>query len=396
MREIDFSYGRYFTFQWHLTTDCLYNCRHCYLDDPETRNLEKNPLPEAEIFRVVDTFDKFYTQLESRYGGPFRRNVVLTGGDPLLHPSFSKLAGTLTSRGYHIGILDCPDTVTPQVVRLLERARVSSIQFSLDGLEATHDGFRRSTGSFQRTLRKTLELQDSFRVHLMFTVCRENMAELIPLVRRLDKEGVQNFDFARVSYLGHAADMELIEPLHYRSLLESILRIEGELKQLRIGRKDNLWKLLYYEKGLLEIPRKSPKSSKSLKKPKGLSSAKRVTSGCPCGFVSLTILSDGSIFICRRFSCRIGHILKDDLFELYTMNRTLTKFRNPRSYEGCSICRLRHICRGCPAVGSSYYKEMYRRDPGCWRIVMPRRDVARPTPLDTARHVMFDKRWGSI
>jgi hypothetical protein len=69
--------------------------------------------------------------------------------------------------------------------------------------------------------------------------------------------------------------------------------LEQELSQrnsqLKIGKKDNLWKLFYYEKGLLDIP-----------------AGKKVISGCPCGYTSLCILSDGSLFICRRFYAKIG------------------------------------------------------------------------------------------
>ncbi len=358
MRTIDHRYGRSFTFQWHLTVECSYTCRHCYTRDPITFELEKTPPSREKLFSILASLDRFFSDLENTCGNPVSRNVVLTGGDPLLHPAFSDLVMSLTDRGYHIGLLGCPETFTEEMTAFLAQTAVKSVQFSLDGLEETHDAFRASPGSFSRTIEKALALQDLFNVNIMFTVCPENMHELIPLLAVLDGKGMQRVDFARVSYLGGASQMESMQPRRYRALLEEVFRFEEQLEKkksrLRIGKKDNLWKLLYFEKGLLQPPQ-----------------GDRVVSGCPCGFVSLAILSDGSVFACRRFSSRIGRVPDDDLFRLYRESETLESLRNPLAYEGCSICRLKTICRGCPAVGASFYGQLHRRDPACWRIVMP-------------------------
>ena len=88
------------------------------------------------------------------------------------------------------------------------------IQFSIDGLEHTHDRIRRSPGSFQKTIDKALELQQDFRVLLMFTVSETNKDQLVPLIHYLAQVGIQRFDFARVSPLGNASDTTMISQMN--------------------------------------------------------------------------------------------------------------------------------------------------------------------------------------
>lgn len=268
------------------------------------------------------------------------------------------LISELTKKNYHIGILGCPETFNKEKINLLTKTNLKSIQFSIDGLEKTHDAFRQKEGSFIQTVEKAKQLQSLFNVNILMTVNKQNIDEVIPLINYLDKQGIQNFDFARVSFLGNASSMESIAAEKYRNFLNQIFAREARLKEkaatLKVGKKDNLWKLLYYEKGLLELD-----GGKSLK------------SGCPCGYTSLSILTDGTIFICRRFNSRIGKLPEDDIFAIYMDHRTIKKFRDLSLYEGCSICKLKFICRGCPAIGNSFHKQIRRRDPQCWKIVMP-------------------------
>lgn len=353
MRTINHRYKKVFTFQWHLTITCQYNCAHCYCYDPETYAYEKNGIEDEKVFQIIDSFELFYRQAENHYGFPLKKYVVLTGGDPLFHPLFKEIVRTLSEKGYGIGILGVPDTMTDEMISFLKNHNVKAIQFSLDGLGETHDTFRNQSNSFWKTIDSMKKIQNDFHGNIMYTVCKENIKEFIPLARILAQKGIKKIDFARVSYIGNASSMELIEPDEYREFLENVLEVEKELEgsSLTIGRKDNLWKLLYYEKGLLTPP-----------------DARSPVSGCPCGFTSLTVLSDGTLFICRRFLSRIGKLPEDNIFEIYLKNEMLQKFRKPVRYEWCSLCKLKNICRGCPAVGASYFKELNRRDPQCWGI----------------------------
>jgi radical SAM protein with 4Fe4S-binding SPASM domain len=358
LRTLSHRFGRSFTFQWHLTLNCGYSCKHCYLDDPLTHALEKKAGGKTLLPQILGAIETFYIKMEQYTRGTVKKNIILTGGDPLLHPQYETLVSLLSGKSYNIGILGCPETFTGKKTALLRDHNIKSVQFSLDGLEDSHDRFRGVKGSFKRTIEKALELQEFCNLNIMFTVCKENMNELIPLINRLAKEGIKHIDFARNVFMGNASRMDSISPGDYKALLTGVHELEQELSQrnsqLKIGKKDNLWKLFYYEKGLLDVP-----------------GGKKVISGCPCGYTSLCILSDGSLFICRRFFSKIGDLPGDDIFAVFHNHETLCGMRNLKKYSGCGICRLRYICRGCPAVGASYYREMFHRDPQCWRIVMP-------------------------
>jgi radical SAM protein with 4Fe4S-binding SPASM domain len=368
VRSLSHRYGNGFTFQWHLTTACGYRCEHCYVRDRRSEPSERAGLAEKELISIVDRLDEFYNDL-GEYRGSVRppKYVALTGGDPLLHPAFRRIVDRLSSRGYGLGILGCPETFTEDMAAFLRNTALRSVQFSLDGLARTHDRLRRSPGSFERTVETALRLQDDFDVNIMFTVCRENMHELIPLLHVLDERGVRRFDFARVTLTGAATDQALIPAREYRALLEAVDAFDTSrpagVNGLRIGKKDNLWKLLKYEQGtpLSELGLCGEKSEVTE------GESRRVRSGCPCGYTSLAVLADGALWICRRFVSQIGQLPRDRIFPLFAHHPDVKAFRTLRRYEGCAECELGPVCRGCPAVPASVYGAPHRPDPQCWR-----------------------------
>ncbi len=68
--------------------------------------------------------------------------------------------------------------------------------------------------------------------------------------------------------------------------------------------KDNLWNLFLYEKGMFQIPDGLDKSI--------------IYDGCNCGNCHITILPNGDVYACRRMESRIGNVLEDNLYDLFT------------------------------------------------------------------------------
>ena len=361
LRKIDSRYRKSFSFQWHITTRCGYNCSHCYIEDVGRNQKFTVSTPLEKVSQILNNIVVFFNQLESRIGSEIQKNIILTGGDPLLHPDFFEITERIVEKGLRIGILGCPETFQPEIISRLKDLPINSIQFSIDGTPEFHDRFRRSKGSFNRTVDKILKLKDIFRMHVMYTVCKENMKYLIPAVELLNHLGIPQIDFARVAHKGGAGDMERIEPKEYRYLLNDIYHLEKRLGKdsISIGKKDPLWKLLYYEKG--ELAEKDIFEIRNNKK---------IVSGCPCGFTSLTILQDGRLDICRRFDSTIGFLPETGIFKKYNEHLMIKKIRNPLAIEGCAICKLKYLCRGCPATAYDLYDKMGRRDPQCWKIVI--------------------------
>ncbi len=123
-----------------VTARCNLSCRHCYLGDAGTADLEW----EAAR-RVLEDFDDM--------GG---LRLMVTGGEPLLYPHFKLVNRELAGRSYR-AVLITNGTLLDGVD--LRGFNFREIQFSLDGLEEGHD-YIRGEGSFAQTtasLRRALE-----------------------------------------------------------------------------------------------------------------------------------------------------------------------------------------------------------------------------------------------
>ncbi len=126
---------------WELTQACDLACVHCRACAIPARNpLE---LTAEEGFRLLEEVRAF--------GDPL---MVFTGGDPLKRPDLFPLLQKSVSLGLRT-------TITPSATGLLnedaidrfQQSGVARMAISLDGWDAaSHDGFRRVEGSFDRTV----------------------------------------------------------------------------------------------------------------------------------------------------------------------------------------------------------------------------------------------------
>lgn len=154
-----------------VTDRCNLRCRHCYLGNAGTNDLEW----EAAR-RVLDDFDDM--------GG---LRLMVTGGEPLLYPHFELLNRELAGRSYR-GVLITNGTLLGGFD--LRGLNFREIQFSLDGLEEGHD-YVRGEGSFARTaasLRRALEA--GVDVSVATVIHSRNLGELERLGETLYGMGV--------------------------------------------------------------------------------------------------------------------------------------------------------------------------------------------------------------
>ncbi len=141
-----------------LTTACNLRCRHCYIDGSKERLL-----PFETVKRVLKEFEELQGL-----------RLLLSGGEPLLHPDFEKINDILPEFFlrkvlFTNGLLINED--------LLKRLNVEEIQISIDGLEKGHDALR-GKGTFKRALRGLeIAIKNGFDVSVATMVHRENMDE---------------------------------------------------------------------------------------------------------------------------------------------------------------------------------------------------------------------------
>lgn len=338
-----------FTFQWHITDECDQRCKHCYLF-AENGSIPIVQMPWEQMLSTVETCEQMCESLRRE---PY---FYLTGGDPILHPDFWRLAELLHERGHKWCVLGNPFHLTDDVCQRLADLGCRKYQLSLDGMQKTRDEMRKP-GSFDATLAAIPLIQNAgMWANLMSTVSSMNADELPDMIDLAAELGVDVFAFSRYCPTsGQRRDEFHMEPSEYRELLlrcqERIDAHAAAGAHTEFQLKDHLWKLLLWEQGRWQIPDGAVPGM--------------IYDGCHCGIAHMTILPSGDVYACRRMESKVGSLL-DESAEKVFLGDAMEAHRDFKSFSKCSSCELWGWCRGCPAVAAGYTGDMYSPDPQCW------------------------------
>jgi radical SAM protein with 4Fe4S-binding SPASM domain len=129
----------------HITTRCNLRCAHCYLGDVEPRDL-----PLDDIVRAMKQFDELQGL-----------RLLLSGGEPLLHPRFWEINERFRDHSFRTVILSNGTAIERATAK---RLLAHEVQVSLDGVGESHD-LLRGPGSYEEVL-KGLENLAEAGVHI--------------------------------------------------------------------------------------------------------------------------------------------------------------------------------------------------------------------------------------
>lgn len=357
-----------FFIQWHITDKCYQRCKHCYLYQSEyIKEGHQKELNLDVLSLIVD--DMYKTALRLNANPIF----VLTGGDPILHPDFWRILDIINEFAIKhqsraaIDILGNPFFINELTAARLRTKGVRKYQLSLDGLEKKHD-FLRKVGSYKDTFRAGKILRKAGIIPTcMFTLSKFNAPDLIGVMKEVTENDFSAFAFARFckpsSWSIEKYKELMFTPEEYRLLLEEVDDARKDLSMVsprtKFIFKDHLWELYFYEKYSDEERRQIDQVRKE----------KIVIGGCGLGIASLSVLSDGTVYACRRFESPIGKVPYQSLFDLFIESKELNYFRDLARYKKCRNCPLLYVCRGCGAVSYGVTGDFFSPDPQCWHSI---------------------------
>ena len=222
-----------FTLQWHITQACDLHCRHCY------DRTDRTALTLTQALRILDDLDGFCRKKQ------VKGQISFSGGNPLLHPDFSRIYRAAADRGFTSAILGNPASRV-QLEELIAIQPPGFFQVSLEGLPEYND-FIRGTGHFDKVM-DFLDLLRDLHVYsmVMLTLTKDNIRQVLPLGERL-RGRADVFFFNRLAKVGEGASLELPSKEEYVSFLETYLDASGENPVL--GLKDNLLNIPLHRKG---------------------------------------------------------------------------------------------------------------------------------------------------
>ena len=318
-----------FTLQWHITQACELHCRHCY------DRTERTTLTMAQALLVLDDLDGFCRKKHAK------GQISFSGGNPLLHPDFSRIYRAAADRGFSSAILGNP-TSRGKLEELIAIQPPSFFQVSLEGLPQYND-FIRGTGHFKKVMH-FLDLLRDLHVYsmVMLTLTKDNINQVLPLGERLRGKADVLF-FNRLAKAGEGASLELPSKEEYVSFLETYL--DASVENPVLGLKDNLLNIPLHRKG---------------KEPFGGCTG----FGCGAAFNFLALLSDGEVHACRKFPSAIGNAFIQGIEEIYESD-SARRYRS--GCDACRRCSLLPVCGGCLACAYSHGLDVFeQKDPYCF------------------------------
>jgi len=304
--------SHHFTLQWHLTNACDLRCRHCY----DRARIDRLPLGDMQ--RIVEDFADFCRR--RRIWGDF----CLTGGNPLLYPSFLDLYRTIAATELSVSFLGNP-APRERMQEIVAIRKPRQYQVSLEGLEA-HTDHIRGRGHFARVMEFLPVLRDlGIPSGVMLTLTRDNMDQVIALGEKLD--GIaDSLTFNRLAQVGEGASLAIPSREEYAEFLRQYREAEQRIPVLEY--KDNLFNILCHESG-------APFTD-------GCTGF-----GCGAAFNFMAILPDGEAHACRKFPSPIGNVLQASIGEVYESDAA---HRYRAGSSACRDCAIRLYCGGCMAV----------------------------------------------
>ncbi len=216
------------SFYLYLSDSCNLRCRHCWIT-PTYVNGKPTPGEVVDVERLKKAV--FEGKTLGLSGAKF------TGGEPMLHPEFKKIAAMLTEEDLNL-VLETNGTLIDQVMAefIKYNTNINFISISLDSArEDHHDAFRGSKGAFRAALNGLRHLVDAGykNVQIIMSPHRKNVNEVKELAQLAEEKGAASVKLNPVTNNGRGMQMhENNETLGIEEVLELNELVRGELKQV--------------------------------------------------------------------------------------------------------------------------------------------------------------------
>lgn len=209
---------------WNLVRRCNLTCKHCYSISADTDF--PGELSTDEVYRVMDDLKAF--------GVPV---LILSGGEPLLRPDIFDISRRAKAMGFYVGLSSNGTLIDAGTIDAIAAVGYDYVGISIDGLEQTHDRFRRKEGAFREALRGVrLCRERGLKVGLRFTLTRDNAHDLPALLDLMEAEGVDKFYLSHLNYAGRGNKNRGDDAVHRMTREAMDLLFDTAWRQIQAGR----------------------------------------------------------------------------------------------------------------------------------------------------------------
>ena len=300
-----------------LTMRCNERCLHC---GSSCGDVEYDELSVEKYRELLDKVKEDFPKLPM---------LCITGGEPLLRREFFEIMGYAQSLGYRWGMTSNGTLITPGIAKRLYEYGMKTISVSIDGLEQTHDSFRRTPGGFRKALEgiKNLLEYDFQDVQVTTVVTKKSLPQLDELFQLIEELDVHSWRVINIEPIGRALELDgyALDRDDYRRMFDFIRKKRAMGYPVTYGCSHYL----------------------------GIDFEKVVRNWyflCNSGVFTASIMANGDIAGCldieRREETIQGNILRDDFTDVWKNRFEI--FRTPlyEKDDRCRWCESRYFCGG--------------------------------------------------
>ena len=300
-----------------LTLRCNENCLHC---GSRCGDVKSEEMPVETYYEFLDKITRDFDP---------KPMLCITGGEPLLRREFFDIMAYAHKLGFRWGMTSNATLINADTVRKLQETGMGTISVSIDGVEETHNAFRRTPDGYARAVKGIQELMKGGFEHVQVTtvVTKKSLPELDALFELVKQLDVDSWRVIGIEPIGRARELE-----GYALTLDEHRKLLDYIKQKR----QQGWPVMYGCSHYL-----------------GLEYEREVRDWyflCNAGIYTASIMANGNITACldieRRPETIQGNILRDDFtkvwYDRFEIYRTPLWTKN----EKCLDCKERDFCEG--------------------------------------------------
>lgn len=321
----DFDHSPLLVF-YEMTRACDLMCAHCRADAQKSRHPFE--LDTTAARQLIDQLRDF----------PKAPLLVLTGGDPIKRPDVFELITYSRTIGLDVAMTpSATPLVTKEAITRLKQAGLHRLAVSLDGVDAaTHDGFRRVVGSYERTLQIIADARAvDLPVQVNTTIIRDNFNQIDAIAELLAGMDIVLWSVFFLVPTGRGQADQRIAPEQYEIAFEQLYR-HSRIQRYAIKTTE----APHYRRFLLQKAREAGTPARLDGPHIGTNDGRGIM------FVSHT----GEIYPSGFLPIRCGVFPRDSLVDVYQNAPLFHSLRDADGLKGkCGVCEYRYICGGSRA-----------------------------------------------
>jgi len=342
---------------WNITRRCNLKCVHCYSNSDA--RFYPGELDWEQMERVVDDLAAFKVPA-----------VLLSGGEPMIHPKFFDLARLIRSKGLRLTVSTNGTLIDQDAAQNLKQIGVTYVGISLDGIGDTHDHFRGRPGTFEKVVQAFKNcVAAGQKVGLRLTLTKHNIRDLDQILDFIEKQGINRVCFYHLVYSGRGADVEDVTHEESRQALDKIM--DRTRQWIEQGQPREVLTVDQPVDGaymLMRMKREGCERFEEVRQMLGWNGGGANSSGVGIGNID----TQGNVHPDQFWQAlNLGNVKEKPFSEIWTSqdNPILNGLRNrlPLLNGRCPTCAFKGVCGGGFRVRAlQAHGDPWADDPGCY------------------------------